>query len=974
MTRPLRLLLLAIVLGTTGNAIVLAQPPPLPPVVVDERLERPSAVLTFAAASGIAVQHPIAVRLELPASAIHPGPPDRVFGERMRAYGAAGIRVWLAVGIPAAAADVDPWRAALRRILQEYGSQLSVVEVQTGAADSGLALYALRVAATEARSTPRSVPVAISGRLARVPEAQDSTRVTEVAPYIDLLAVGAEDDLGASRAWLQAVEPDAKVLLTGVELADAPEAAARECAGHVAWSVGTAVAARAVRGTPEALRVCLAALDRAGLLLGGAITELDPAAAALTLSRDGRDITAQTRHRVLFEERTSSTLLVIDPGPSNEPIDASLRVAVEGKPVALDLQTGRRTPLSEVRREEATAQVSGRLPPTPHLTLVNFSEGASEVFSDRTGVTAEQPLTVEQIVARHQQRQNVEDQALHSYIADVRMSQHFRPTMTDPGYDVVTENRYYVDTSGVEWEELSFSVNGSKWGADRPPFPLLQPEKVLSLPLQLRFGDDYQYKLQGVETVDGVECHVVAFEPARGDSALYSGTVWIDRRTFAKVQVRTVQAGMPAPVASNEETHRYRTLTTPAGQPVTLLSTLSAQQILMIAGRNILLEKRVTFDRFQLNTPGFLDARAEARSSDRIMYRDTDAGVRYYVKEGGERVVSDRQTLGVKALAMGTLLDPSYSFPLPIFGINYLDFEFGSPDTQLAVLFGGVLAAVNIQRAKLGRTPLDGSIDFFGIAVPSTDRVFDGSREREEQRLLTWPLTAGANVGWQYTPYQKVTAQYQFRYDAFVRERTTAESFRLPSSTMTHGFGAAWEFKRGGYSFQANGTWYGRGDWDAWGAEGADEASDRTYVKYTASVSRDFYIGPFQKLHLNAAWFGGLRLDRFSRYQFGLFDDTRIHGVPAAGIRFDDLRVARGSYSFNLLDQYRFDLFLDQGWGRDRSRTDKWRPLTGIGVAFNVRTPWSTILRVDVGKSFLPEEYSGQGSATAQIMLMKPLR
>ena len=86
--------------------------------------------------------------------------------------------------------------------------------------------------------------------------------------------------------------------------------------------------------------------------------------------------------------------------------------------------------------------------------------------------------------------------------------------MTDPGYDVVTDNRYYVAGDGIEWEELSFSVNGSKWGADRPPFPLLQAEKVLSLPLQLRFGDDYRYRLEGTERVGEYDCYVVRFDPA----------------------------------------------------------------------------------------------------------------------------------------------------------------------------------------------------------------------------------------------------------------------------------------------------------------------------------------------------------------------------------------------------------------------------------------------------------------------------
>ena len=108
---------------------------------------------------------------------------------------------------------------------------------------------------------------------------------------------------------------------------------------------------------------------------------------------------------------------------------------------------------------------------------------------DRSDVKAERPLTVDEIIARHQQQQRAQDALVRNYIATARMEQHFRPSMADPGYDVVSENRYFVAEDGVEWEELSFSVNGSKWGSDRPAFPLLQAEKVLSLPLQLRFDD-----------------------------------------------------------------------------------------------------------------------------------------------------------------------------------------------------------------------------------------------------------------------------------------------------------------------------------------------------------------------------------------------------------------------------------------------------------------------------------------------------
>src|SRR5262249_52522959 len=221
------------------------------------------------------------------------------------------------------------------------------------------------------------------------------------------------------------------------------------------------------------------------------------------------------------------------------------------------------------------------------------------------------------------------------------------------------------------------------------------------------------------------------------------------------------------------------------------------------------------------------------------------------------------------------------------------------------------------------------------------------------------------------------TFQYQFRFDGFARDTTTADAFAVPSSTVTQGFGGAWEYRRAGYSLLLNGSWFGRASWKPWGLPGSDTATDAspsTYEKYQASLSRDFHVGPFQKIHLNGAYFGGQDLDRFSRYQFGLFDDTRIHGVPASGVRYGELAMARGSYSLNVFEQYRLDLYLDRAWGRDDSGHGAWDPITGLGVAVNVRAPWNTILRADFGKSFLPERYGSLGSTVFQILLLKPMR
>ena len=79
--------------------------------------------------------------------------------------------------------------------------------------------------------------------------------------------------------------------------------------------------------------------------------------------------------------------------------------------------------------------------------------------------------------------------------------------------------------------------------------------------------------------------------------------------------------------------------------------------------------------------------------------------------------------------------------------------------------------------------------------------------------------------------------------------------------------------------------------------------------------SKDFIFATFHTIHLNGAYFGGDRLDRFSMYQFGLFDSARMHGVPSA-VRFGELGMFRGSYSFNLFNQYRVDLFVDHARGR----------------------------------------------------------
>jgi hypothetical protein len=881
------------------------------------------------------------------------------------------VPLWIVIDVPPAVNEVEPWRQMLQALLAKYADHVIAVEIDVADQPTELATYAVRLASTEARAFAINVRVALGGERMRTAASRADLYTTDLAPYVDLIVVAADvaDD---AASWLRRVDPGARVA-AAVPEQDGGGQLARRIMSSLLGFAGGEVETTILPGS-DAVGAALKALAGVPALVSPSVAVMDDAGSNLRITSDGTDMAAQLTHHLLFDNRNFATYLALPEGAPSA-LDVSVRLTAEAQPVIYDVTTGQRRNAEAVSWDPATRLVRLRVPASGAPLLVDFNRDAAEILGDRSEVVARRGLLIEEIIARHQAVQRRQDVRVQNYSASVETAQHFRPNIADPGYDVVTQNRYFVAGTDIEWEELSFSVNGAHWGADRPPFPLLQPEKVLSLPLQLRFDAGYRYRLNGEARVNGYDCYVVRFEPVRTDVALYRGTVWIDRRSFARVRVQAVQEGLPAPVVSNEEIQDYTPPVMVGDQPVFLLTSLTARQIVMVAGRNILVEKLVSFRDFRVNDPRFDAERTSARVSDRIMYRETDAGLRYYLKQNDQRVISERPTQVAKALAMGVYVDPSYSFPLPMLGINYLNFAFGGPNSQLAVLFAGVLAAGNIQRSKLWGTPLDANVDFFAIAVPSSDRLYSASGEHSGERVLTWPMSTGLNVGWQYTAFQKLTGQYQFRFDAYVNDTTTAADFTLPTSTIANGAGIAWEYRRGGYTLMASDTEYRRARWADWGG-GVDAsnapAAAESYSRYQVTLSRDWYFKTFQKVHVNGAYFGGRDLDRFSKYQFGMFDDTRIHGVPASGVRYAELSMLRAAYTMNIFDIYRVDLFAEQAWGRDRR--EPWEPMTGIGAAVHFRAPKSTILRADFGKSFLADRFRSVGSYTMQVLVLKPLR
>jgi hypothetical protein len=910
----------------------------------------------------------------------------------------------------AAQSSHEAWGRFVRALARHLVRRVVIVELalpDLSALDDAaidLVAFDIKRAAIELHGADANLLVALSAQ--RFADA-DAARLEafygrDLSAYLDAVVTG-DRDIAAVRGALDHLDPTALVFERGSTLDGDAAAAWRTFISGELWRLGTASAVASYRVAPAVLSTLLRQAVAYSDLLGGELARIDDATSQLTIEPNA------SRHLLVYETAKFGTYLIFAPvtgGGAASGTRVSLKIASDAKPTVRDPLTGAKRDVIDFTRDSAAQRTSFTVPsaasssrgpanassrdatanaPATNASadaplIVDFNDSLGSVITERSEVKGKTTLSVAEIIARHQQVQAAQDAIVRTYTVAARMEQHFRPAISDPGYDVVTENRFFVEDEQVEWEELSFSVNGSTWKENRPPFPILQPEKVLSVPLKLRMTADYRYRLAGTETVDGHECYVIAFDPSQSpghaEQSFYRGIVWIDTASFVRRKLQAVQTKLSAPVVSNEETHHFEQVATLDGRTIVLPTRIISHQIVLIAGRNLLVDKETAFNTYDINPSAFTMQRQSARASNRIMYRDTDHGIRYLEKQGEERIVREKDVTSSKAIAMGTTIDPSYDFPLPIFGINYLDFNFRGPDSQLALLFAGVLALGNIQRPKLfGNPHLDGSVDFFAIAVPGGDRSYSPTGgERKDERLLTWPMFANANIGYQFDSFQKLSAQYQFHFDAFLRDgRTTPEDYTPPSSTTTHGVGVSYEYKRGGYSAVANGTWFGRAHWQPWGPAGNLQATPRTYDKYSLNISKDWYLGLFHKVHVNGAWFGGDRLDRFSQYQFGMFDDTKIHGVPSSGVRYGEISMARGSYSFNIFEQYRFDLFLEQAWGRDRALSTDWEHITGLGAAVNVKGPYTTILKVDVGKSFLPARYRANGSTVIQILVLKPL-
>jgi len=367
------------------------------------------------------------------------------------------------------------------------------------------------------------------------------------------------------------------------------------------------------------------------------------------------------------------------------------------------------------------------------LISIHKQGDADQTLYNTVEVKSGVDLSVEEIIARWQQNREAHKQKLENYMASSFLSLHFESTNLEQGFDFSMQLKQFFSRDGqVELAQKEFYINGVKFGKNHEfPLPEIEPEKVMTQPLELNLNERYDYKLLGTEQVNGAMCYVVGVEPQvraeTRDEALYSGKIWIDGTSFRDVKQSLSQRGIKSNVLVNVETQNYELVRDDKGNQFNLLRSISAQQLLNAAGRDFVLQRTVQFSDYIINTPQFTDVLAAEHTSDDPMFSETDQGLRSLRKKNGERVLVDQSAKSIKSLVAGLMYGGTFNFPIPFLGTSTVDFDFHHTGAQLSTFFAGPILVSDL--SKQFRPKFRMALDLALTGVPSQNRIYGNNTE-----------------------------------------------------------------------------------------------------------------------------------------------------------------------------------------------------------------------------------------------------
>jgi hypothetical protein len=727
----------------------------------------------------------------------------------------------------------------------------------------------------------------------------------------------------------------------------------------------------------------------------------DAATSPFSVAVDG---VGNNEHR-WFIGGTSDVVIVARVNASLESPKAVRLQSVKPGPFEIkwyDPATGIELPAGEVRKTDKGFAQTCACTSEYALISIHRQTEAGQTLYNTVEVKGGVELSVEEIIARWQQKREAQKQKLENYMASSFMSFHFEATNLEPGFDISMQLKQFFSRDGqLELAQKEFYLNGVKFGKNHEfPLPEIEPEKVITQPLELKLNERYGYKLLGTEQIDGAICFVVGVEPRERDEALYSGKIWIDGTTFREVKQSLSQRGLKSNVLVNVETQKFELVRDDKGDQFNLLRSISAQQLLNAAGRDFVLQRTVQFSGYVINTTNFNAALVAEHRSDDPMFRDTDQGLRALRKKNGERVLVDQSAKIIKSRVAGLMYGGTFNFPIPFLGTSSVDFDFHHTGAQLSIFFAGPILIADL--SKQFRPKFRLALDLALTGVPGQNRIYSNNTELLQGEVWTWEQATGVRASWQAATHLSVTASNYFAYDNFLRTSQAAEQYELPRNGLNVLPGLEIKYSRDGYVFDAQGTRGERLGWRPFGCASlaqppagcgsllSNQSSNpfpnpppqnslliqrrqNAFTLYDADFYKNYYIRKFTKGGWDLSYWGGDQLDRFSRYSPSFLTSPRLHGIPPGTDSFDAIAMANVHYGLNVMDLVKVDGMYAYARARNLDESPQFRKFDGLELNFNTPAPFGTLMQGTVSYALDGNIPRYNSRWAVYILLFKPL-
>ena len=881
----------------------------------------------------------------------------------------AGWKWGLALALPdapvptdvraAEAATVDDLWPGLGEILRE-GASADLVSIAFATPVSGASkarAYLLRKAASGIRAAVPHARIAFAGAAGApgevVAPAERLLLSEENAAYLDMLGVTG-DARTAPADVRKTVDATALGMPALVDLGTSVRTPAELVAAAARFAPENVPFVVARPGWPAAED---ATLERLALVLAGDFGA-DVRAATVTAS----DGTPRDAFRAVSGADLGGVVLVpgtrdgasAPAGPVTIALDATPYASAEVTELATGASKTLGIPASAVPARLSLSLAKGPLA----VRLAARVKPPAEAPRATVGVSAVRGITVEEILAKHQAWRAARDARWKTLSATNSLSMRFRFAELNNTLDLTLAGRFFYEKgAGFDWAWHDAYFNGVRWRAKTlPELPLLQPDRVSDMPLALTLDDAYRYTLVGEDTVRGIPCWALDFEPraAASDKPAYAGRVFIARDGFAAVRIRTRQLNLTAEIQAVDETSDFADVPAPdGGLPLQFPTRTTGQWILKTFSRTTVIERESVLTDVRLDDASFRTERDEAYASKDTMVRDTERGVRYLekTKDGGRIVTEDKKRGHLFGLA-GLFYDGSYDYPLPLLGVYWIDLDASKRHDQFQLLFGGVLLVASWNQPRLFGSPVDVGVDVFGIAIRGTDAVFVDGEEDKAQRVKSRSFAAAFKAGVPLARHLKLTATVgEGHRDFAADDAETSPAFVIPSDywlTRLEGQ-LAWDWK--GWALTGRAAWNKRSRWDPWGYPGNpdyDPGKD-AYTTWGAELQKDFHLPHFQRIRASMGYLGSSNTDRFSKYTFGFFGGTSLRGYQSGALRAEEAVTSKFAYGLVFGTAFRLEAIYEDARVKDTNAGLDWAYFSGAGLSGEFAGPWATLVRFDVG-------------------------